>query len=93
MLNLKTVFRNKKNGELFETISESNPKPSIINNLNFVGAYKDYFVAYCSFYAVKGIFDHVADNELSMKADDVEIFKNMTEEDNPILVLVKLKNN
>ncbi|MBR6083377.1 MAG: 6-bladed beta-propeller [Salinivirgaceae bacterium] len=93
MLNLKTVFRNKKNGELFETISESNPKPSIINNLNFVGAYKDYFVAYCSFYAVNGILDHVADNELSMKADDVEIFKNMTEEDNPILVLVKLKNN
>lgn len=92
-LNFKTVFRNKKNGEIVETINPSNLKPSIISNLNYIGAYKDYFVAYCAFYSINGLFDMVADNELAMKADDVEIFKNMTEEDNPILVLVKLKNN
>lgn len=90
---LQDCFRNKKNGEIVETINPSNLKPSIISNLNYIGAYKDYFVAYCAFYSINGLFDMVADNELAMKADDVEIFKKMTEEDNPILVLVKLKNN
>lgn len=91
-LNFTTVFRNKGNGEIVETMLSSVRKPSIINNLDYVGAYNNYFVAYCPFSKIEGRLDEVVNNDMSMSADDIEVFKNMTENDNPILVLFKMKN-
>lgn len=93
LLNFTTVFRNKKNGEIVETALSAMRKTNIINNLIYIGAYEDYFVAYCPLFKIAGILDVAVENERTIPSDDIKIFKNMSDEDNPILVLIKLKAN
>ena len=92
-LNFKTVFRNKKNGDIAETFTGTTRNPSFVNTLIYAGAYNDYFVAYGPFVQVNAILGMAVLNEKSMLTDDKKLFINMSEEDNPILVLIKMKNN